>query len=213
MPLHKNVPFIANTPDDLHCLQAAFMTILKYFRPNIEMDWEEWSTITGFERGKGTWPIAGMVWFKQQGFEVKHTELFDFEQFSQDPTSYMMQQYSEELAAYAVAHTNIPAEQHRAKELLEYKDVLENRNPTLEDIKTYLDQGFLISLNVNARALNGKSGFAGHIVTIFDYDNESVTMHDPGSPPMLNRKVKFEDLNIAWKDPETGHGELTAVKG
>lgn len=210
--MYKDVPFVQNTSDDLHCLQASFMTILKYFRPNMVMDWDEWSVVTGFEEGKGTWPIAGMVWFKEQGFEVKHIELFDFEKFIQDPTGYMKQQYSKEIAKYAIDNTNIPTEKKRAAQLLKHKDVLENRNPTIEDIKKYLDRGFLVSVNINIRVLNNNSGFVGHVVTIFGYDDEHVIMHDPGSPPMPNRLVKIEDLIKAWKDPETDMGEMTAIK-
>lgn len=211
--MHKNVPFVPNTPDDLHCLQASFMTILKYFRPDVVMDWNEWSVITGFEEGKGTWPIAGMVWFKKQGFEVKHIEPFDFEKFIQDPIDYIKQQYSEEIAKYAIDNTNIPIEKKRAAELLKYTDVLENRNPTIEDIKDYLDRGFLVSVNINVRALNNGPGFVGHVVTIFGYDDEHIIMHDPGSPAVPHRLVAFEDLIKAWKDPETDTGEMTAVRG
>lgn len=207
----KAIPFISNTKDELHCLQATFMMILKYFSPDTVIDWNEWSSITGFEEDKGTWPIAGLVWFKEHGYTVKHVEAFDFEQFVKRGEAYLQEKYPGEEGAYVLAHTNIKAEQQRTRQLLD-KDICENRTPTLEDIKNYLDLGYLVRVHVNSRKLNGKPGYYGHAVVVFAYDKEGFTLHDPGPPAMPNRKLSFSKFKEAWADPNASAAEMSAIR-
>jgi hypothetical protein len=209
--MKRNVPFISNTEDDLHCLQAAFMIILKKFSPDLDMDWDEWSEITGFEEGKGTWPIAGLLWFIENGFNVKQVELFDYVAFIRDGAQYLLKHYGEEVGQWAIEHSNVPLEQKRAKLIIE-KNAYENRQPTLDDIKEFIDQGYLIRAHVNAKKLNGKKGYFGHAVVVFDYDDEGFILHDPGLPPMPNRLVSFKDFEAAWADPDASAAELSAIK-
>lgn len=209
--MSKTIPFVANTDDDLHCLQAAFMSILRYFNPDANMDWDEWSRLTGFEKGKGTWPIAGLVWFHQQGFDVQHIESFDFNAFSAHGETYLRQRYPGETGEWAIEHTNIPAEQKRAQELSKL-GIFENREPTLQDIKIAIDEGYLVRVHVNSRQLNNEAGYFGHAVVVFDYDNLGVTLHDPGLPAIPNRKVLFEDFERAWHNPDDGSAELSAIR-
>jgi hypothetical protein len=207
----KEVPFISNTPDDLHCLQAAFMIILKYFKPDSNIEWGEWSKITGFEKDKGTWAIAGLAWFRDQGFDVKHIETFDFEAFISQGESYLKQRFPGETGDWAIKHTNIQAEQLRAKRLIGL-DVFDNREPTINDIKRYIDEGYLIRAHVNSRQLNNKPGYFGHAVVVFEYDDEGLTLHDPGLPALPNRKVLYADFEKAWFDPDDGTAEMDAIR-
>lgn len=50
----RQVPFVSNTPDDTHCLQAAYMSIAQYFDANFSINMNDWSEITGYEEGLGT---------------------------------------------------------------------------------------------------------------------------------------------------------------
>ena len=75
------VPFIENTKDDTHCLQAAYLMIAKFFDKNFDIDWEKWSELTGYEENKGTWAIAGLLWFNENGYDVLHISLFDYQNF------------------------------------------------------------------------------------------------------------------------------------
>ena len=68
----SKVPFVSNTADDTHCLQSAYMSIAKYFDPNFSIPMDEWSELTGYEEGLGTWANAGLVWFKKHGYDVLH---------------------------------------------------------------------------------------------------------------------------------------------
>lgn len=210
--MSKDVPFYPNTDDNLHCQQAAFMSILKYFRPDYETDWAAWDNITGFEKDKATWSLATLLWFHEHGFEVKHIEGFDFEAFAKDGQRYFEEQYAPEVLTYAIsiAHTNFAAEQARANTISKL-DIAIDRNPTLEDITQALDQGFLVRATVNSRALNNKEGYFGHAVTVIEYDDIGFTLHDPGLPPIPNRKLSFKDFASAWFDKDR-NAEMDAIK-
>jgi len=192
-----SVPFISNTSDDMHCLQAAYMSIAQHFDKNFSIPMQEWSELTGFEEGKGTWANAGLVWFKNHGYDVKHLELFDYEAFMKKPQEYMVEIYGEEAGQWGYEHTNIEAEIDRMKEMLA-EDIVEQRNPSLDDIKTFLDNGYLARATVNSNKLNNLSGYVGHAVVIIGYDEEALYIHDPGLPAIADRKVLFADFEDAW---------------
>lgn len=159
-----NVPFIPNTPDDTHCLQASYMSIAKYFDPTFSMNMTEWSTVTGYEEGLGTWANAGLVWFSQHGYDVVHYELFDFNAFIQNPLEYMIELHGKEAGEWGIEHTNIPAEIERM-ETLKSLDITKMQRPTLSDIRRFLREGYLVRVTVNASLLESEPGYVGHAVS------------------------------------------------
>jgi|ETNmetMinimDraft_4_1059912.scaffolds.fasta_scaffold38179_3 hypothetical protein len=193
----KPVPFVPNTPDDTHCLQAAFMSVAKYFDPDFSIPMDEWSRLTGYEEGKGTWAYAGLAWFAQNGYEVKHFELFDFDEFMKRPKKYMIEVHGEEAGVWGYQNTNVPAEIQRMRRVLAL-GLVEQHDPTIEDIQKFLDEGYLARVTLNAHRLNNEAGYVGHAVTIIGYTDSQVTLHDPGLPPMPNRQVSWETFEAAW---------------
>ena len=206
-----DVPFVPNTKDDLHCLQAAYMMIVKYFKPGFKMDWDKWSKITGFEVDKGTWASAGVLWFNSNGFDVKHYEVFDYDEFFKRGGDYLLQISGKSVGQWQIEHSNIPLEQKRAKQMID-RGLLEYKEPTIGDIKDYLDKGYLLHVLLNSRRLNGKDGYFGHAVTAIGYDERSLIVHDPGSSPYPNRSILFDDFEAAWADPNKDSKEMDAIK-
>ncbi len=206
-----SVPFVSNTEDDLHCLQAVYLMIVKYYKPDFEIDWEEWSRLTGFEVGKGTWSSAGLLWFSDNGFDVKRYEVFDYEEFFKTGEDYLIQKSGQEIGQWQIEHSNIPLEQQRAKQMID-QGLLEAKEPTVKDIKKYLDSGYLLHVLLNSRRLNGLEGYFGHAVVVIGYDNKSLIVHDPGLPPSPSRSILFKDFEAAWADPNRDAKELTAIK-
>lgn len=209
--MSSSVQFIANTDDGLHCVQASWLMILNHFKPSTDIGWDEWSIITGFEAGKGTWPLASLLWFKEQGFNLKHVELFDFDKFAQSGADYLKQQFSPELFEWSVEHTNMPLEQKRARELAKY-DICVNETPTIDGVKSFLDDGYLVRAHVNSCALNGRDGYFGHSVLVLGYDEESFILHDPGPPATPNRRVEYATFSKAFFTDGPDSGEIDAVK-
>jgi hypothetical protein len=203
-----NVPFVANTPDDTHCLQAAYMSIAKYFDSEFDIDMDEWAKLTGYEEGLGTWANAGLVWFKEHGYDVKHYELFDFEEFIKRPKEYMIEVHGEEAGAWGYEHTNVPAEVIRMSKLVA-SGITERRQPSIEDIKQFIDEGYLVRVSVDCGTLDSTGEYAGHAVAVTGCSDTHIQFHDPGLPPIPNRKVTIEQFEAAWSK----HGrELDAIK-
>lgn len=209
--IHDNVPFVSNSGDDLHCLQSAYLMILKYFRPELEMPWDEWSKITGYEEGMGTWASAGLLWFRDHGFEVRHISLFDYLDFTQNGAEYLVREFGPEVGSWQIEHTNMPVEQKRAKQLLA-SEMIEQSEPNLQRIKQLINDGYLVRVLLNARKLASKDGYFGHAVVVIGYDEDNFIIHDPGLPPLPDRKVSYEDFETAWADPNKEAKELDAIR-
>jgi len=195
-----NVPFYPNTPDDTHCYQAALRSVLQYFLPEKEYTWQELEEMTAKKEGLWTWPTQGLISLHKLGFEVKDIGLFDIEEFVKDGGEYLEKEYGKDVANEQIKHSDIPQEQELYREFLQY-NVDEKRLPSLEDIKKMVEEGYLVICNVNAKVLNGKNGYVGHFVVVTGFDDDSFYLHDPGLPPMEDRKVSFEAFVNAWEYP------------
>jgi hypothetical protein len=203
------VPFIPNTPDDTHCMQAAYMSIAKHFDPAFNIEMKEWSRLTGYEKELGTWANAALVWFKEHGYEVIHIEEFDYAEFIKRPKEYMVEVNGEQAGMWGYEHTNVLAEVPRMQRMLEL-DIVEQRLPTLQDIRNFLDQGYLVRVTINSDRLNGRADdYTGHAVVITDCDDARIQLHDPGLPGTPNRVVTISEFEKAWHDQSP---ELDAIR-
>lgn len=209
--MKNDVPFIANTDDGLHCQQAAYMMILRYFKPDTIFTFKEWDKITGFEPEKGTWEFASLLWFYRQGFEVLHMTLFDLKQFSRKGSKYLVELMGKEVGEWQIEHSNLELEIIRAKDLAN-TNIYSKEEPKISDIISYLSKGFLVRVLVNSRRLNGQEGYFGHAVVVIGYDDTGIFFHDPGPEAMPSRYVDFVSFEAAWADPNPAAKELDAIR-
>jgi hypothetical protein len=207
----RSMPFVSNTEDDLHCLQAAYLMIVKYYKSDFVIDWDLWSQLTGYEEGKGTWASSGLLWFHDNGFSVKHISLFDYDDFSKNGAEYLLREFGEEVGEWQKKHSNIPKEIEFATALLN-KGLVEKREPLLSDIIKYLNDGYLLRCMVNSMKLNGKKGYFGHAIVVSDHDSKGIIIQDPGLPPQPNRHVSFDVFEESWADPNSQAKELDVIK-
>lgn len=187
------------------------MMIVRYFKPDFEIEWDLWSSQTGYEEGKATWAAAGLIWFKENGFAVHHISLFDYNRFVSEGSDYLIQEFGDEVGRWQIEHSNIPLEQDRITQLLK-SDIIQKAEPTKESIRSFLDKGYLVRCLVNSRKLNNRDGYVGHSVVVSGYDDQSFTIQDPGLPPLKDRKVPFSQFESAWADPNAEAKELDAIK-
>jgi len=206
-----NVPFYANTPDDTHCYQAALRSVLKYFIPNKEYTWKELDQMTAKKEGMWTWPTQGLMNLHKLGFEVIVIESFDIEAFVKSGREYLLKEYGKKVADEQIKYSDIPQERALYKEFLKYSKY-QKRCPTIEDIKRFVKKGYLVICNVNSKTLNDQQGYVGHFVIVIGYDDKHLYLHDPGLPPLENRKVFPEQFMKAWEYPNEKARNLTAVK-
>ncbi|HSH55289.1 MAG TPA: C39 family peptidase [Candidatus Limnocylindrales bacterium] len=209
--MDTHVPFISNTPDDKHCLQAAYAMVRQFFEPELELDWDDWSEITGYLPGKGTWSMAGLMWFKDHGYDVVHIGTFDYEAFAERGDQYLLEALGEEVGKWKLQYMDLKLEQARAVRFLQSK-IWINREATIDDIKNYLQEGYLVKCLVNLNALNNKPGYLGHAVIVKGYTDTDIILHDPGLPAFPDRHVDMEHFVRAWIDPEAKSEKMDAIR-
>lgn len=89
---------------------------------------------------------------------------------------------------------------------------IEKKIPTIADITSLLDAGYLVLCNVNSSTLNSTTGYVGHFVVIVGYDATHLVFHDPGLPPLENRKMRFNEFEKAWAYPTKTATNIIGIK-
>ena len=209
--MEYEVPFYSNTEDDTHCVQASLRMMMKYFEPGNDYSWEELEVITGKNDAYWTWPLAMLIWLSDKGYDVVVEDLFDYTQFTERGEQYILDELGEEVGNAQIANSDIPAERERAKQVSE-KITKITELPTDEDIKKYLDLGYLVLCRVNSLALNGLEGYMGHSIVVKGYDDDGLVIHDPGLPAMENREIDLQSFERGWAYPNIYMRNLTAIK-
>lgn len=195
-----DVPFVAN-PDN-RCVPATTGMILAYFMPEKKYTMEELDELCGYVEGRGTWQAQSLLALHKLGFQVHEIEDFDHEAFANDPVKYLSSILDKEALDYQLKHSDLKLEAARIKEYMDLGLPLERRPATNDDIRRFIDDGWLVRLEVNDRPLAGRTGYNGHSIIVVGYDDNEVTIHNPdginGNNP--NQKASWELLNQAWKE-------------
>lgn len=198
-----DVPFVGNSenPSD-RCVPAVLSMLVKYFLADREFSESEIDELCGYVRGKGTWKAQMMLSLSDLGFETQWIEDFDHHEFVKNPESYLSSILDKEAFEWQVNNSDLPLESLRIKQYIERGQPLENRKGTREDIQNFLDDGWLVMLEVNENVIADIPGYLGHVVLVIGYDDENVTVHNPdgnnGNKP--NQVISWELLEKAWKE-------------
>lgn len=184
---------------------------LKYLMPQKEYSWEELDKLTAKKEGLWTWPLAALIRLRSMGFEVVNIERFDYDRFGKEGEAYLYEFYGDEVGMAQSQHSDLPHEQQWAKAFTKNVST-QTRSPTIDDIKKFVQNGWVVITNINARKLNQKRGYAGHFVVIVGYDEDKIIIHDPGLPPLENRAVPVETFERAWAYPESYVKNLMAFR-
>lgn len=209
----KKVPFFANTADDTHCVQAAFKMMLKYFLPERDFSFAELDRMSRRTAGKGTWWPPMLLALQALGLEARCIEGFDYEMFYKEGKDYVRQVYPLETAKYYLERSNLMDIRPMIPEFLE-KIRPEARPASFSDLDELLTAGWLVGLELNAKVLNdsARSEYVGHMVVVFDKQNDYYSLHDPGLKPHRNRQVSRQKLADSWFWSGAENAALVAVK-
>lgn len=194
----ETIPFFSNTADNSHCFQAALRMVLKYFEPEKNYSFEELDKLTAKVKDLWTWPLAGILSFVNNNYDVVILDAFDYAAFSEKGEEYLIRLFGKEVANEQIKNSNIKQEVKFTKKLLAKKIII-NPKPSLTTAKKLIKDGYLVIFNVNSQALNNKNGYVGHFVVVYKIDNDFIYFQDPGLPPVRNRKETIEKFNEAWK--------------
>ena len=180
----KRIPPFYENFDNLHCAQCVLRGILEYFEPEEVWDWDTWDQFTGKEPGKWTWPFKGQVNMAERGYTVRAISDADLQKYL-DVGIYecLVERLGKEAADKQKEMADLAKVREELEQLLSHSLVKkEQRIPTLKDIQDMLDEGFLIYASLNAAVLDGKEGYASHVVLVYDMDDKFVYIHDSGMP-------------------------------
>lgn len=196
----NTVPFVANP--NTRCVPACFGMGLLFFQPNIKRDMADFETFCGFEDGKGTWKAEAMLNLAKEGYQVHWIEDFDYQHFARDPKKYLRSILDDEAYEFQVSNTNLELEAKRMQKYIDSKLPLEQRAATEEDIKRFIDDGWLVHLEVNASTLRKENGYDPHSVLITGYEDNEVILHNPDAngKNTANQHIPWSVLNQAWKE-------------
>ncbi len=211
MVIDYQVPFYSNTSDNTHCYQAALRMVLKYFFPNEEYSWEQLDKVTEKLENLWTWPMAGWIYLEKKGVEVIVIDPFDYKRFIKEGLGYIKNEYGDEVAKEQDAHASMQQGIFQSKTLLTQTKV-DCKIPTGEDIKNFLNAGYLVICNVNAKPLHNEVGYEGHSVVITGVDDKNFILNDPGLPSEERKIVSFEIFEKAWAYPNEKAKNITAFR-
>jgi hypothetical protein len=185
--------------------------ILKYYLPQENYSFSQLDRLSDKVPGKWTWATRALINLYSIGFDIIDIELFDWDKFSHRGLAYLEEIFGHEVAQKQAQMSDLVKEMHDAAEfvrLIPYQQ----RIPEFADINQLLKQGYLIGCNVNSHALNQIEGYEGHVVLIYKIDQDYIYLHDPGLPPIPNRKVRLNIFQSAWDYPDNKVRNLTAFK-
>ena len=185
--------------------------VLKYFWPEKSFTMDDLDKISDKVHGKWTWPTAAMLWMIDHDFEIKLIEDFDYHEFARRGGKYIIDKCGPEVGESQIKNSDIESEKKYATRFAEL-NLVERRLPTFEDIKRLLSDGYLLICNINASALNQNPGYSGHFVVLYECDDQSVTLHDPGLPPQPTLKVPHDLFLKAWAYPSANEKNLMAIR-
>ncbi len=203
------IKFYPNHPDNMHCSQAVFRSLFKYFFDE-ELSWEEIDKITKTIPGRGSWTMAAYIEMVDRGLEVVNIEAFDYQKFYDEGVSYLKKIYSNKAIEYTLNKSNLLYVKDDIPEFLEKVKRIKRR-AKVADIDNLLDKEYLVGTVLNSRVLNNKEGFSLHYVLIISKENDKYVINDPGLPPRENRVVTKKQLLKAF-NASGGGGEVTGFK-
>jgi len=202
----RNVPFIPNSDDDMHCVNADFRMVYRYFF-NEDFTWEEIDKLTKAIPGKATWTFIGEMEFAKKGLNIRNIEPLDYNRLHTEGTEYLQKTFGDKTANYYIEKSNISSV---IKYIPEYIKTVEHetRKAPLDEIIQLLKDDCLIGAEINSRILNDKPGFSLHFVLLYGFDGENIILHDPGFPAIKARKVTLKMFDKCYNF-EGANGGIT----
>lgn len=191
----KNVPFYPNHEDDMHCMLAVYRSLFDFFLHR-KMTWKELESFTGYKPKRAAWTLKSLVQMQRMGFDIRMIEAFDYERYNEEGRDYLKKFFTKEQYEWQIENSNILDLRPHIAEFLKHINY-EKREPTLNDIDSMLDDGRLVFLTINSRALNDEEGYIDHAVLVIARDETTYTVHDPGGEPQANRIVDRDKLLAA----------------
>ena len=186
---------------------AAIRSILEYFTSQ-EYNWQTMERLLGYEPGKAAWTVKAWTQLAKQGFDIKMIENFDYQRYEKEGESYLASFLRPEELRWQLEHSNLLEIRPLIPEFLRTVQY-EKRSLNTQDIDIMLENGYLVSVQLNSKVLNREPGYDAHMIVVYDKDSDGFLAHDPGNPPKEGRHIPPELMYEAMG----GAGNTTEVTG
>lgn len=207
------IPFYPNTKDDFHCVQAVLKMALKYYFPDEKWSFKKLDDVTFHKRGKFTWKNAMMLFLAEKGVEVVYITDFNFRKFADKGKPFLKINWPEKVFEVQDKYSDLNKEQKLTAKILKEKRIkLVTRPALLGDIRKLLKDGYLLMANINPSVLDGKDDYWSHFVLITDAKKDYILFHDPGLPPISERRAHISLFMKAMGFPKRRDATIMAVK-
>lgn len=202
----KKVAFIANSADDMHCVNAVFRMVSIHLLGK-DFTWQELDRLTMALPDKATWTLVGEMEFSKMGVQVTNIEPVDYERLYKEGVTYLSTLVGKDTYDYYLKKSNI---QSVIKYIPEYLKFVkhETKRATVQEIISILKEGNLIGVEINSGILNNQEDFSLHFVLLYEYDGKHIILHDPGLPPIAARKVTVNEFDRCFNF-EGANGAIT----
>lgn len=186
----------------MYCVLAVYRSLYDYFFDE-KLSFEELEKMARAEKGKAVWHLLLDIELAKRGIEIVTVEKTDYQKLFEGKEVYIKSLYNKQTVEYYLTKSNVVK---LFDVIPQYLKLVSNikRQPTTRDVDNFLNKGCIIGAEINSRILNKRPGFALHYVLIHKKVGDSYFMHDPGLPPVENRKVSKSDLEKSFANEVTG---------
>lgn len=126
--------------------------MLKAFLPERNFSWAELDKLTHKVPGKGTWWLPAIVELNAMGLQTVHIGTFDYKKFHKDSKNYVLSFFSPEVAQWHLEKSDLVEIMPFIPKFV--KNVSQSTRPaSIADLDRLIDEGWLVSINVNSRTL------------------------------------------------------------
>jgi hypothetical protein len=202
---------VPNSADGEHCVHACVQMICRGLNLDRIPTFAQLDAIMDKKPGYYSWSYGIMNSLSTQGVSVETIQALDFHEFLKNPKKALIDFFGEEIGMNQFTNSDIPSLLRPIRRLLKNPQIkMDNRIPTFDDIKNYIDKGMYVKCYVNYYTLNGLKGYSGHAVLVYGYTDRGLLIHDPGPPAVEARKVNYKLFERAWGYPNDRARELYA---
>lgn len=193
----------------MRCMLACYRMIMQHFLHR-GMTWEQMAAFTGYKPGIAPWTIRSLVQFERMGFDIRMIEPFDYARYGTEGDDYLTEFFEPHELDWFKKHSDLTGMKQYIGSFLDTIDFT-RRSPTLKDIDAMLDEGRLVTVTLNSRALNRKDGFVSHMLLLYGRDGGNYFAQDPGPDPQPERRIPAEQLWTAMGG-ENNRNDATGFK-
>lgn len=181
----------------------ACTALLKEYLPQVDFSQDEIEKLTGYKEGLSAWGTQHLLSLNDLGIETAWVENIDLDYFSLAPFEYMHTQFSDESAyRFQVGHSDLPLEARRAQEYLDRGLLFEEREATTDDVRQFLQGGWLVRLEVNGKRLADQPGYSAYSILVTGCNDDTVIFQnlDGASSQTSNQQASWDVLERAWQE-------------